>query len=325
MELRIFIVKRFLLMILTLFIIATIAFVLFRVMPGNPTAVVISPALDPEAKQALMHQFGLDKPLYVQYWLYISNLAQGDMGVSFRYREPVMEILWSRFINTLVLIGPAALFAMIIGLIMGGFSAARRATKLDSTLIVGSLAIKALPSFWTSMLALMLFAYILKWVPAAGMRTPGYEPKNLYDQFVNLDFLRHLILPLSIITLLFIAEPLLTMRNSMLETQGEDFIEMARAKGIGERKVVYKHWVRNALLPVVSIVPMMVGHIMGGEVLVETVFSWPGLGREIVNAVSQYDYPLAQASFFLLAVVVVGLNFLSDIAYAALDPRIRLE
>jgi peptide/nickel transport system permease protein len=175
------------------------------------------------------------------------------------------------------------------------------------------------------MLALMLFAYILKWVPAAGMRTPGYVPENLYDQFVNLDFLHHLILPLFIITMHFLAEPLLTMRNSMLEAQGEDFIEMARAKGIGERKVVFNHWVRNALLPVVSIVPMMVGHIMGGEVLVETVFSWPGLGREIVNAVSLYDYPLAQASFFLLAVVVVGLNFISDIAYAALDPRIRLE
>ncbi len=325
MELRIFIVKRFLLMILTLLFIATIAFVLFRVMPGNPTAVVISPALDPEAKQALMHQFGLDKPLYVQYLLYISNLVKGDMGVSFRYREPVMEILWPRFINTLVLIGPAALLALIIGLLMGGLSAARRATKFDSITIVGSLTIKALPSFWTSMLALMLFAYILNWVPAAGMRTPGYEPKNFYDQFVNLDFLRHLILPLSIITVHFIAEPLMTMRNSMLETQGEDFIEMARAKGIGERKVIYNHWVRNALLPVVSIVPMMVGHIMGGEVLVETVFSWPGLGREIVNAVSLYDYPLAQASFFLLAVVVVGLNFISDIAYAALDPRIRLE
>jgi peptide/nickel transport system permease protein len=325
MELRIFIVKRLLLMLLTFFILASIVFIIFRVMPGNPTAVVVSPALDAEAKQALMHQFGLDKPLYVQYWLYISNLAHGDMGQSFRYREPVLKVLWPRFINTLVLVGPAALISLVVGLLMGGFSAARRGSRLDSINIVGSLTLKALPTFWTSMLALMLFAYILNWVPSAGMRTPGYVANNFYEKFVNLDFLHHLILPLIIITLNFMAEPLLTMRNSMLETQGEDFIEMARAKGIGERKVIYNHWVRNALLPVVSIVPMMVGHIMGGEVLVETVFSWPGLGREIVYAVNLHDYPLAQASFLLLAIVVVGLNFLADVAYAILDPRIRLD
>lgn len=175
------------------------------------------------------------------------------------------------------------------------------------------------------MLALMLFAYILKWVPAAGMRTPGYVGDTFVEKFLNLDFLFHLILPLLILTLNFMAEPILTMRNSMLETQGEDFIEMARAKGIGENKVIFNHWVRNALLPVVSIIPMMVGHIMGGEVLVETVFSWPGLGREMVNAVNAHDYPLAQASFLLLGVVVIGFNFLADLAYAILDPRVRLD
>jgi len=325
MELRIFIVKRLLLMLLTFFILVTLVFVLFRVMPGNPAALVISPALEPEAQAALMHQFGLDQPLHVQYWLYIKSLLRGNLGHSFHYRQPVSQVLGPKLLNTLVLIGPATLFALIAGLFMGGLTAARRAGKLDSAATVVTLTIKSLPTFWTSMLALVAFAYVLKWVPSAGMRTPGYVADNVFDKFFNLDFLHHLALPLIILTLHFVAEPLLTMRNSMLETQGEDFIDMARAKGIGERRVVYNHWVRNALLPVVSIVPMMVGHIMGGEVLLEIVFSWPGLGREIVNAVNALDYPVAQASFLMLAVVVVGLNFLADAAYAWLDPRVRLE
>jgi len=325
MELRIFIVKRMLLLLLTLFVLATLVFIMFRVMPGNPASLVVSPALELEAREALLHQFGLDKPIHVQYWLYIKNLVRGDMGHSFRYRRPVVEVLRPRFMNTVVLIGPATLFALILGVLIGALTASRRAGKLDTIGTVTSLALKSLPTFWTSIMLLVLFAYRLKWVPAAGLRTPGYTFENALEKFLNLDFLHHLVLPLIILTLHFLAEPLLTMRNSMLEVQGEDFVQMARAKGIGERRVIYNHWVRNALLPVVSIVPMMVGHIIGGQVLVETVFSWPGLGREIVNAVNVHDYPLAQASFLMIATVVIGLNFLADITYAFLDPRVRLE
>jgi peptide/nickel transport system permease protein len=325
MELRIFIVKRMLLMLLTLFVLVTLVFIMFRVMPGNPASLVVSPALEPEAREALLHQFGLDKPIHVQYWLYVKNLARGDMGHSFRYRRPVVEVLRPRFTNTVVLIGPATLFALILGVLVGGLTASRRAGKLDTIGTVTSLALKSLPTFWTSIMALIVFAYRLKWVPSAGLRTPGYTFDSALEKFLNLDFLHHLVLPLIILTLHFLAEPLLTMRNSMLEVQGEDFVEMARAKGIGERRVIYNHWVRNALLPVVSIVPMMVGHIIGGQVLVETVFSWPGLGREIVHAVNVHDYPLAQASFLMIATVVIGLNFLADITYAFLDPRVRLE
>ncbi len=325
MELRIFIVKRMLLMLLTLFVLVTLVFIMFRVMPGNPASLVVSPALELEAREALLRQFGLDKPIHVQYWLYVKNLARGDMGHSFRYRRPVVEVLRPRFMNTVVLIGPATLLALILGVFMGGLTASRRAGKLDTIGTVISLALKSLPTFWTSIMLLIVFAYRLKWVPAAGLRTPGYTFDSALEKFLNLDFLHHLVLPLIILTLHFLAEPLLTMRNSMLEVQGEDFVQMARAKGIGERRVIYNHWVRNALLPVVSIVPMMVGHIIGGQVLVETVFSWPGLGREIVNAVNVHDYPLAQASFLMIATVVIGLNFLADITYAFLDPRVRLE
>ena len=325
MELRVFIVKRLILMLLTFFLLASLVFVLFRIMPGDPAALVVSSALDQEAQEALRAQFGLDKPLHVQYWLYVTSLLRADLGRSFHYRQPVVEVLLPRFLNTVVLIGPAMILALLLGSTLGALTAARRATKWDAMGTVTSLTLKSMPSFWSSMLVLLFFSYRLGWFPAAGMREPGSNFATLFDKFWSLDFLHHLALPLIILTLHFLAEPLLTMRNSMLEVGGEDFIDMARAKGIGERRVIYRHWVRNALLPVVSIIPMMLGHIIGGEVLVETVFSWPGLGREIVNAIDTRDYPLAQASFLMMAVVVIGLNFLADIVYASLDPRVKTE
>jgi peptide/nickel transport system permease protein len=325
MELRIFIVKRLLLMLLTFFVLMTLTFFLFRVAPGDPVASMISASLEPGAREVLMRSFGLDKPMHVQYLLYLKNFLRGDMGQSFYYRLPVAEVLLPKLINTLVLVGPATLFALIVGVVVGAFTASRRAGKADLLGTVAPLAIKSVPEFWTAMMALAIFAYRLHWFPSSGLRTPGYAGDSFFEKFVNVDFLRHLALPLTLLTLHFLAWPALTMRNSMLEVQGEDFVEMARAKGIGERRVVYHHWIRNALLPVVSIVPMMVGHIVGGQVLVETVFSWPGLGREIVNAVNAHDYPVAQASFLMIGVVVIGLNFLADVAYGALDPRVRLE
>lgn len=325
MEFRIFVVKRLLLMLLTFFVLMTLTFVLFRVAPGDPVASMISASLEPGAREVLTRSFGLDKPLHIQYLLYLGNFLRGDMGQSFYYRRSVTEVLRPKFVNTLVLVGPATLLALIVGVAVGALTASQRAGRLDLLGTVAPLAIKSVPEFWTAMMALTIFAYRMHWFPSAGLRTPGYAGDTFFEKFMNVDFLHHLALPLTLLTLHFLAWPALTMRNSMLEVQGEDFVEMARAKGIGERRVVYHHWIRNALLPVASIVPMMIGHIVGGQVLVETVFSWPGLGREIVNAVSAHDYPVAQASFLMIGAVVIFLNFLADIVYAALDPRVRLD
>ncbi len=325
MDLRVFIVKRLLLMLLTLFVLMTITFILFRVAPGDPVGSMISASLNPGARESLMRSFGLDKPMYIQYLLYVRNLLRGDMGQSFYYRLPVTEVLRPKLLNTVILIGPATLLALVVGVLMGALTAARRGGKLDLITTVLSLAIKAVPPFWTSMIALVIFSYTLDWFPSAGLRSPGHAADGILEKFLNPDFLHHLALPMTILTLHFLAQPLLTMRNSMLDVHGEDFVEMARAKGVGERRVIYHHWIRNALLPVVSIVPVMIGAVVGGQVLVETVFSWPGLGREMVSAVNGSDYPVAQASFLMIGAVTIGMNFLADIAYAVLDPRVGLE
>jgi peptide/nickel transport system permease protein len=325
MDLRVLVVKRLLLMLLTLFVLATMTFILFRIAPGDPVGSMISASLNPGARESLMRSFGLDKPIHIQYLLYIKNLLHGDMGQSFYYRLPVTEVLRPKLLNTVILVGPATLLALTLGVLVGALIAARRAGRLDLIATVLSLAIKAMPPFWTSMIALVVFSYTLNWFPSAGLRSPGHAADSILDKFLNPDFLHHLALPMTILILHFLAQPLLTMRNSMLDVHGEDFIEMARAKGVGERRVIYHHWIRNALLPVVSIVPVMIGGVVGGQVLVETVFSWPGIGRELVTAVNGSDYPVAQASFLMIGAVTIGLNFLADIAYAVLDPRVGLE
>ncbi len=325
MDLRIFIVKRLLLMLLTLLVLMTITFILFRIAPGDPVASMVSASLNPGARESLTRSFGLDKPMHIQYLLYLKNFLRGDMGQSFYYRLPVTQVLRPKLVNTLVLVGPATLIALIMGVLLGALTAARRAGKLDLFGTVIPLAIKAVPPFWTSMIALLIFSYRLDWFPSAGLRSPGHAADPILEKLLNADFFHHLALPLTILTLHFLAQPLLTMRNSMLDVQGEDFVEMARAKGIGERRVIYHHWIRNALLPVASIAPLMIGAIVGGQVLVETVFSWPGLGREMVSAINGYDYPVAQASFLIIGAVMIGMNLVADIAYAVLDPRVRLE
>jgi peptide/nickel transport system permease protein len=325
MDLRVFIVKRLLLMLLTLFVLTTLTFILFRIAPGDPVGSMVSASLNPGARESLMRSFGLDKPMYIQYLLYIKNLLRGDMGQSFYYRLPVTEVLRPKLVNTVILVGPATLLALALGVLVGALTAARRAGRLDLVATVLSLAIKAMPPFWTSMIALVIFSYTLNWFPAGGLRSPGHAADRMLEKFLNPDFLHHLFMPVTILTLHFLAQPLLTMRNSMLDVHGEDFIEMARAKGVGERRVIYSHWIRNALLPVVSIVPVMVGAVVGGQVLVETVFSWPGLGREMVTAVNGSDYPVAQAAFLMIGAVTIAMNFLADIAYAVLDPRVGLE
>jgi peptide/nickel transport system permease protein len=325
MGLRVFIVKRLLLMILTLFVLMTLTFILFRIAPGDPVGSMVSVSLNPGARESLMRSFGLDKPLYIQYLLYVKNLLRGDMGQSFYYRLPVAEVLRPKLVNTVLLVGPATILALVLGVLIGALTAARRAGRLDLSATVFSLAIKAMPPFWTGMIALVVFSYTLNWFPSAGLRSPGHAADSMPEKFLNPDFLHHLALPMTILTVHFLAQPLLTMRNSMLDVHGEDFIDMARAKGIGERHVVYRHWIRNALLPVASIIPVMIGAVVGGQVLVETVFSWPGLGREMVTAVNGSDYPVAQASFLMIGAVTIGMNFVADIAYAILDPRVRLE
>jgi len=319
-----YIIRRILYMLMTLFAVATILFILFRMIPGDPTAQVISPALDAAAQVRLKQAYGLDKPVYVQYVLYLKNFATLDWGRSFASSKPVYEILIYRFWNTVFLMGAGLCFTLVVGIGLGMIMAWRRNSHLDIWATLGSLVLQSAPPFVTGILLLMILSYRLDLFPTGGMLTSGVRLSSGLQLLFNADFLHHLILPTITVAVYYLATPMLIMRDSMLEVLGSDFIELAKAKGLPPHVVMIKHAARNALLPVLTVSSVLLGFAIGGQVIVEQVFSWPGMGQLMVEAASSHDYPVAQATFLLLAVLVIFLNLLSDISYCYLDPRIKL-
>ncbi len=319
-----YVVRRILYMVMTIFAVASILFVLFRMIPGDPTAQVISPALDAAAQARLKQAYGLDQPVYVQYVLYIKNFLTLDWGRSFASSKPVYEILIYRFWNTVFLMGAGLCFTLILGIGLGMIMAWRRNGHLDIWATLGSLVLQSAPPFVTGILLLMVLSYRLDLFPTGGMLTPGNRLNTGLQLLFNGDFLHHLILPTITVVAYYLATPMLIMRDSMLEVLGSDFIELAKAKGLAPHVVMIKHAARNALLPVLTVSSVLLGFAIGGQVIVEQVFSWPGMGQLMVEAASSHDYPVAQATFLMLAVLVIVLNLLSDIAYCYLDPRIKL-
>ncbi len=321
MRLR-YIVRRVVQGFITLWLIATIAFGIFRLLPGDPTLVVLDPSFPPDVREILRHRFGLDQPLYVQYVRYLTNIARGDLGRSFFYAQPAMLIIREKLLNTLILTFAAFFVAYGGGILGGVFLAWHRGSRRETVGITLALLFRAAPLFWSGMLAIMLFSFTLGWFPHAGLRTPGYEATGVWDKYFSWDFLAHLVLPATVSGLYFLGFPLLLVRSTMLEVLGEDYIELAKAKGFSERRIVFHHAARNALLPVVTAAAVYIALAAGGITMIEYVFSWPGLGLEIVSATQRRDYPLAEASFLLLGVMVVVLNFLADLLYGYLDPRV---
>jgi peptide/nickel transport system permease protein len=295
---------------------------LFRIMPGDPTVPVIGEINNPESRQALIELFGLDKPLHIQFILYIRNILTGNFGISFRSQEPVLDRIVDRLPNTLVLMGTGIVLIFSIAIVVGAFLAVNRGKKLPRIITTIIFMCRSMPHFWVGMILLTIFAYELNWLPIGKMMTPGYEQVGFFEKVFSLDFLRHLVLPMLTILIYYLGDPALVMKNSMLNVFGEDFVELARAKGIGERRVTFRHVVRNALLPMISLISLMLGFAIGGVAVIETVFSWPGMGKDLVDAVWDHDYPVAQAVFLLMGVIVIFGNLITDILYAYLDPRI---
>jgi peptide/nickel transport system permease protein len=319
-----YIIRRILYTLLTLFGVATILFFIFRIMPGDPTAQVISPALDPVAQARLKEAYGLDKPLLVQYFLYLKNLAVFDWGRSFTSSQPVIDIMAYRFWNTIFLMGAAMCFVLVAGTSLGMVMAWRRGGPLDTGGTVMALVFQSAPPFVTGLLLLMVLSYRMDLFPTGGMHAAGVSIGKGLGVFLSADFLHHLVLPTITVALYYLATPMLIMRDSMLEVMGSDFIELAKAKGLAPHVVMIKHAARNALMAVVTVSSLMVGFAIGGQVLVETVFSWPGMGQLMVEAAQSHDYPVAQATFLVLAAIVIFLNLLADISYCYLDPRIKM-
>ena len=314
-------VKKAVSLILTVYIIITLNFFLFRIMPGDPAAMMVAdPRIPPEMREFVIKRFGLDKPLWEQYFIYIRELFRGNFGISFWKAEPVFSVIVKRIPNTLILLSFAFVISAVVGVLLGAVSGWRRGSKLDVFIVASSLTTYTIPSFWTGLLLLLIFGYKLGLFPLGGTISPGVPPVPLL-RFK--DYLWHMVLPSITLFFYYTGGYVILMRSSMLDVLAEDFIVTAWAKGLREFKIMREHAMRNALLPVVTVIAINLGWLLSGVVEIEVVFAWPGLGKLIYDAIMQRDYPLLQGAFFMIAVSVVLANFLADLIYGVLDPRIR--
>jgi len=309
----------------TLALLLVFMFVLFRLIPGDPTTLLLGTGeLTAEAQQRLRAQWGLDQSMLEQFISYGRNLLSGELGLSFYYRRPVTEVIAPMLANTLLLMLPIVVLAIGLGIAIGTWLGWRRGERVEELGAVLVLVPRALPVFWTGIVFLSLFAYKLQWFPIGGIRETFFYPESWYQFIPYYDVLRHLVLPVATGVLASMADPLMIMRTSLIEVRDEEFMILARARGLSTRNL-QRLARRSAFLPVLTYSAIMVGFAFGGQVLLEVVFTWPGMGRLMVNSVTQRDYPVAQAAFFLMAAVVIALNFAVDLIYGWLDPRIRYE
>lgn len=308
----------------TLALLLPAVFLMFRLAPGDAADAVVGPNVDPAIAEELRARYGLDQPLATQFWLWLKGILTGDLGVSFQHQAPVSTIVAERLTNTLGLVIPAILVAIVVGITLGALAGAAGG-RTDRALASLSYTVKAAPSFWIATLAVLLFSYTLGLVPSIGMA----DATNLgaevgITRFLSFDFLHHLILPATILAIYLMVEPMLTTRSGVKEVMGSDFMMLAQAQGSSRATAVMQHGLKNAMLPVVSLAPLMVESMIGGQIIMETIFSWPGMGRAIVDAVNNADYPMMQAVFLLTAAAVIVTNAVVDLAYAYLDPRVRV-
>ena len=311
-------------MFASLLTVITILFFLFRQVPGGPMSAIVSPRMNEAARQAVIEQYGLNEPLWKQYVFYMWNVFHLDFGQSFYYGQSVYSLIADRFLNTMSLMLTALVISYSVGTFLGAQLGWLRGTTKERAGMLVVLLIRSTPVFWTGMIVLYLFAFQLNIFPLGGMRGMQASYTTNAEKFLSVDFLYHLVLPVFTLCTFYTGLPLLLMRNNLLEVLSEDYIKTARAKGLAERRILFRHAARNAVLPVVTAFAIAIGFAVGGQVLIEQVYSWPGLGREMVQASLRSDYPLAQGAFMLLSVIVITMNFFADLTYSYLDPRVRL-
>jgi peptide/nickel transport system permease protein len=325
MGLREYIVRRIFQLLVTYWAFLTIIFVLFRVAPGDPTSMFVMDGLTGEQREREIARLGLDQPLHVQYVDYITQLLSGDFGTSFRYGEPVWDVLVVKFWNTILLMGTALIVAYILGVTFGALLGWYRGKKVEKVGIVAGLVARSSPEFWTGIVLLSIFAFWLGWFPSGGMRSVGAEIGSFGERYFSADFVYHMVLPVLAGAIYYMATPLLLMRNTMMDILKADFIEVKKAEGLPERRILYRHAARNSILPIVTVAAIVSGTAIGGSLIIETVFNWPGMGREMIESVTYNDYPMAMGTFFLMGSVVIFMNFIADLAYVYLDPRVQYD
>jgi len=315
--------KRVAFAIVTILIIMTMNFVIFRMMPGNPVAMIADMVrLRPEQVTRLYELFGLDRPLWDQYIQYMVQSFRGFYGYSFYSQRPIAEDIMVRLPNTLLLVGTATVLSIVIGMVIGILAAARRGSLVDITAISFGFLGNSVPIFWLGLILLLVFGVDLKWFPIRGTTS---VPAPTDPLALVLDIMWHMTLPTFALVIILFGGYALIMRAAMIDILTEDYIQLARAKGLDERTVQYKHALRNAMLPMVTVIALAFGFLLSGALLTETVFSWYGLGRYIWDAILKQDYPALQGIFFIISVMVVAANLIADLIYGFLDPRIKQE
>lgn len=317
-----FILRRLAKAAVVVFAIVVLNFLLIRLVPGDPALVIAGEAgaADQKYLDDLRHEFGLDRPLWVQLAIYVGHVAEGDLGYSYRQRVPVTQLIAERLPQTLLLTGSAMALALTVGVSLGALAARHAGTLADSAITAAAMVVFATPSFWIGLMAVLLFSLELDWLPPFGMVTVG---ANLHGLALAGDVAAHLVLPATTLGLFFVAIYARLTRAAMLEVAELDYVRTARAKGLTERSVVRRHILRNALLPVVSYAGLQAGYLVGGSVLIETVFAWPGVGRLAFEAVIGRDYTVLLGVFIVTSIMVIAFNLLTDFVYTLVDPRIE--
>ena len=331
-----FVVRRLLLLVPILVGLSILVFLWIRALPASPAVSLLGERATPESIRQIERQYGLDKPLYVQYWRYVKNVGQGDLGTTIRTRRPVSDELKERFPATIELTVAALLFAVLLGIPLGFVAAKRYGTWVDHTSLVTSLIGVSIPIFFLAIILKYIFAVKLGLLPTVGRISVLIDiphPTNFYtvdalwagDIGAFWDVLKHLMLPaiaLGSIPLAIIAR---ITRAAVLDVQNEDYVRTARAKGLAPRIVDTRHIFRNALLPITTIIGLQTGLLLSGAVLTETVFAYPGMGTWLVQAINQRDYPILQGGILFVSIVFVLVNLLVDVSYALINPRIRVS
>jgi len=318
-----FILARLVKAAIILLAILVLNFILIHMAPGDPAAVMAGEAgtTDEQFLEDLRRRFGLDQPFLVQLWIYIKGAIQLDLGYSYRRSMPVADLLWDRLPATLLLTGTAFFISIVVGVIAGVAASARQGRWGDTVISTLALLFYATPLFWIALMSVLLFSVVLGWLPGFGYETVGANYTGI-DRVIDIG--RHLVLPASTLGLFFTAVYMRMTRASMLEVSRLDFVKTARAKGLKPRVIQRRHILRNALLPVITLAGLQAGQIVGGAVLTETVFAWPGIGRLMFEAISQRDYNVLLGVFFVSAAMVLLFNLITDILYVIVDPRIRI-
>jgi len=313
-----YVMRRLLQSVMTIVIAASITFAILRLLPGDPTTMFTGPFMPPEVRQRLLADFGLDQPLPVQYVKYIFQLLHGNLGVSFSERAPVSQVILDALPWTLLLTGSSLLLTLLLAVPLGILAVRYRGKNFDAIVRGTTITMGALFVPWVALLLMNFFGRNLNWFPIGG----ATNPTRSAGQLPIIDVLRHLALPVFTLALTSLGPYILFLRTSMVEIMQDDYVRTARAKGVIERRVLLVHAFRNALIPLVTLVGLRLGFLVGGAVLAETVFAYPGVGRLIFRSVQQHDYPVLQGAFLMLAVTVVLFNLLTDLVYGLLDPRI---